>query len=264
MLRGILLTETNTWLKGELKHEFWTKLIQLVFKQCTIPCIAGNRSHWTILGIQKRIFKTYRIFNYRSDCSRFGIQRRWCERRTLTTIQPDYRCIGGKHMEEMRIYIANLGKYNEGELVGAWFSVPVDIEEVKERIELDAEYEEYAIHDYELPFDVGEFTPIWDINATCEMIRQLEGSPVFDELREIQRTWFNSMEELLDNVDEITCYSDCDSMEDVARYYVEETGQLGEIPSNLQNYIDYQALGRDMELEGNFLITSNGVFEYRN
>ena len=24
-------------------------------------------------------------------------------------------------MEEMRVYIANLGKYNEGELVGAWF-----------------------------------------------------------------------------------------------------------------------------------------------
>ena len=38
-------------------------------------------------------------------------------------------------------------------------------------------------------------------------------------------------------------------MEDVARYYVEETGQLGEVPSNLQNYIDYQALGRDMEIE---------------
>ena len=25
----------------------------------------------------------------------------------------------------MRIYIANLGKYNEGELVGAWFTPPV-------------------------------------------------------------------------------------------------------------------------------------------
>ena len=37
-------------------------------------------------------------------------------------------------MEEMRIYIANLGKYNEGELVGAWFTPPVDFEEVKERI----------------------------------------------------------------------------------------------------------------------------------
>ncbi|MCZ1844205.1 antirestriction protein ArdA, partial [Enterococcus faecium] len=27
-------------------------------------------------------------------------------------------------MEQMRVYIANLGKYNEGELVGAWFTPP--------------------------------------------------------------------------------------------------------------------------------------------
>ena len=36
-------------------------------------------------------------------------------------------------MEQMRVYIANLGKYNEGELVGAWFTPPVDFDEVKER-----------------------------------------------------------------------------------------------------------------------------------
>ena len=60
----------------------------------------------------------------------------------------------------MRIYIANLGKYNEGELVGAWFTPPVDFEEVKERISLNDEYEEYAIHDYELPFEIDEYTPI--------------------------------------------------------------------------------------------------------
>ena len=63
-------------------------------------------------------------------------------------------------MEEMRIYIANLGKYNEGELVGAWFTPPVDFEEVTERIGLNDEYEEYAIHDYELPFAIDEYTPI--------------------------------------------------------------------------------------------------------
>lgn len=165
---------------------------------------------------------------------------------------------------EMQIYIANLGKYNEGELVGAWFTPPIDMEDVKERIGLDDEYEEYAIHDYELPFDVSEFTPIWEINVTCEAIQALEGSPIYDELREIQNTWFNSIDELLDSVDDIICYSDCDSMEDIARYYVEETGQLGEVPSNLQNYIDYQSLGRDMEIEGNYLITSHGIFEYCN
>lgn len=61
---------------------------------------------------------------------------------------------------------------------------------------------------------------------------------------------------------ESQCYSDCDSVEDIARYYVEEIGQLEEVPSNLQNYIDYQSLGRDMEIEGNYLVTSHCVFEY--
>ena len=31
-------------------------------------------------------------------------------------------------MEQMRVYIANLGRYNEGELVGAWFTPPVDFD----------------------------------------------------------------------------------------------------------------------------------------
>ena len=50
-------------------------------------------------------------------------------------------------MDDMQVYIANLGKYNEGELVGAWFTFPIDFEEVKEKIGLNDEYEEYAIHD---------------------------------------------------------------------------------------------------------------------
>lgn len=40
---------------------------------------------------------------------------------------------------DMQVYIANLGKYNEGELVGEWFTQPIDIEDVKERIGLNIE-----------------------------------------------------------------------------------------------------------------------------
>ena len=76
-------------------------------------------------------------------------------------------------MEEMKVYIANLGKYNEGELVGAWFTPPIDIEEVKEVIGLNGEYEEYAIHDYELPFEIGEYESIEEINRLCEMVSEL-------------------------------------------------------------------------------------------
>ena len=72
-------------------------------------------------------------------------------------------------MEEMRVYIANLGKYNEGELVGAWFEPPIDFDEVKERIGLNDQYEEYAIHDYELPFEIGEDITIEELNCLCQI-----------------------------------------------------------------------------------------------
>lgn len=165
---------------------------------------------------------------------------------------------------EMQVYIANLGKYNEGELVGAWFTPPIDMEDVKERISLNSEYEEYAIHDYELPFEISEYTPISEINRLCSMIQELEGSPIYHELSEIQAYWFNSLEELLEHQDDIMHYPDCEDMADVARYFVEETGALGEVPVHLQNYIDYEAFGRDLEINGNFLVTSHGVFEYTN
>ena len=44
-------------------------------------------------------------------------------------------------VDDMRVYIANLGKYNEGELVGDWFSFPIDEEDVAERIGLNSYYD---------------------------------------------------------------------------------------------------------------------------
>lgn len=54
----------------------------------------------------------------------------------------------------MRIYILNTTRfYHEDfeEYPGAWFSCPVDFEEVKERLGVQSE-EEIEIEDYELPF----------------------------------------------------------------------------------------------------------------
>lgn len=167
-------------------------------------------------------------------------------------------------MSEMKVYVTNLGKYNEGEMVGAWFTPPIDEEVMAERIGLNGQYEEYAIHDYELPFEIDEYTPIAEVNRLCVALQEIEGAPIYDEFEEIRRLWFSNLEELLDNIDNIICYPNCESMEDLAAYYVEETGQLGEIPGNLQSYIDYRSLGYDMEIEGNFLVTSHGVFEYIN
>lgn len=89
----------------------------------------------------------------------------------------------------------------------------------------------------------------------------LEGTPIEDEMKEIQRAFFSNFEEMVEHKDDIIWYSDCDDMTDVAQHLIEETGMLGEVPTYLQNYIDYEAYGRDLELEGNSLVTSHGVYE---
>lgn len=159
-------------------------------------------------------------------------------------------------MDDMQVYIANLGKYNEGELVGAWFKLPVDFEEVREKIGLN---EEYAIHDYELPFDIDEYTPLEELNRLYELVCDLP-EDLQSELSALL-THFSSIEELSEHQDDIILHSGCDDMADVARYYIEETGMLGEVPANLQNYIDYESFGHDLELSGTFIHTSRGIFE---
>ena len=60
------------------------------------------------------------------------------------------------------VWIGNLGKYNEGELVGGWLKLPKTNEEIdkflKEVVMLNEEYEEYMINDYatDLPLLIGE------------------------------------------------------------------------------------------------------------
>ncbi|WP_144460394.1 antirestriction protein ArdA [Siminovitchia fortis] len=81
----------------------------------------------------------------------------------------------------MRIYVANLAKYNEGELVGGWFDLPVEIEEIYQTIfephELDSNgqpHGDFAIHDYELPFEISEYEDIENLNKMAEYLQGLD------------------------------------------------------------------------------------------
>jgi len=72
----------------------------------------------------------------------------------------------------LRVFITNLGKYNEGELVGKWIDLPAyDDQEIVEALEsIDVKngtrYEEYFITDYELPFQIEEYTNVFKLNET--------------------------------------------------------------------------------------------------
>ena len=163
-------------------------------------------------------------------------------------------------IDDMAVYIANLGKYNEGYLVGAWFTFPIDEEDVKEKIGLNEQYEEYAIHDTDnFPIAIGEYVSIEELNEMYEMIEELPDY-IVDCLDEFI-SHYGTLEEVVEHKDDIYYYPDCETMTDVAYYYIDELQALGDIPPSLQNYIDYEAYGRDLDMVGCFIETSRGMCE---
>lgn len=87
-------------------------------------------------------------------------------------------------MENIKVAITNLGKYNEGELVYEWLELPADNEEIAEvmrNIGICDEYEEHFISDYEAPLsiEVGEYESLSKLN---EMAEQLELADIPDAI----------------------------------------------------------------------------------
>ena len=114
-------------------------------------------------------------------------------------------------IDDMAVYIANLGKYNEGYLVGAWFTFPIDEEDVKEKIGLNEQYEEYAIHDTDnFPIGIGEYVSIEELNEMYEMIAELPDYIV--ECLDEFISHYGTLEEVVEHKDDIYYYPDCETI----------------------------------------------------
>lgn len=164
----------------------------------------------------------------------------------------------------MNIYLTNLGKYNEGELVGEWVQLPISKEELQkvfERIGIDGkEYEEYFITDYECDFyEIGEYENIDTLNEMAEKLNDLD-----EEQEQVVKVLMSECGYTLDDAIEkaesgdYRFYTDCDNMTDIAYVVVEECGYLDNVPENISRYFDYEAFGRDLGIEGSFHFLDNG------
>ena len=163
----------------------------------------------------------------------------------------------------LNIYLTNLGKYNEGFLIGEWVELPAseeELEKVFERIGINEEYEEFFITDYESDFGyrVGEYDNLEELNEVAEQFENLDETEkeVFKALIDEGYSSEDALEKISDS--DYMVFWNCSDMEDVAREYADETGLLDSIPENLQSYFDFEAYGRDMSFEGHFVFTDNG------
>jgi antirestriction protein len=159
----------------------------------------------------------------------------------------------------MQIYLTNLSQYNNGFLIGEWLELPCTKDELQDALSrILGQDEECFISDTDgIPFEVGEYDNLYGLND------KLEQYDALDEREQLcvafllseSYDWDYSME----NYDDVILYSN-ESLEDVAYALVEE-GCFGTVGDGLVNYVDYEAIARDLGHDG-YIQTDEGVFCY--
>ena len=172
-------------------------------------------------------------------------------------------------------FITNLGKYNEGELVGEWVKFPTTAEEMKEvfkrigigqRDDFGQPYEEWFITDYDCYVDglydkLGEYENLDELNYLASKLDEMSDS----EYAQFQAGMemgdhCGSLQEIINLTENLDCYEiypNIEDYDDLGRYYIEELDAM-QVPEHLQNYIDYEAYGRDVAMDENGSFTDQG------
>lgn len=164
----------------------------------------------------------------------------------------------------LKINVTNLKKYNEGALVGEWVSLPHEgLEEVLNKISNNGN-DELFISDYETDISnlkISEYDDILQLNEIAEEIDNLSDDEVIALQAYLEQ--YNDIEQALEEVRQgnYTIYYDCDDMSDVAYQVVNESGLLDGVPETIKGYFDYEAYGRDIDIEGTFIQVDNNIIE---
>ena len=151
--------------------------------------------------------------------------------------------------DEIRIYVADLAAYNNGKLHGVWINACDDLDEIHAQVQAmlkdspEPDAEEWAIHDYE-GFGACSISEYEGFESVREKALFISDYPSIGS--ELLIHFNGDVDEARRVEDE--CYGGCyKSAADLAQ---DLTEQSTKIPENLAYYIDYEAMARDMELNG--------------
>lgn len=167
-------------------------------------------------------------------------------------------------------YITNLGKYNEGYLIGEWIDFPIskkDLAAVLERIGISSKpdeygryYEEYFFTDWDsnisgITANLGEYISIREVNEIAEKIEE------YGDLAAAIVEAFG-VDDLMNSDPDDYIIWPVDNDEELGEEVVDVCGILNEIPDHLRYYFDFAAYGRDYRLETNGDWCAEGYIEY--
>lgn len=180
---------------------------------------------------------------------------------------------------EINAWVGNLGKYNEGELVGEWVTFPIDDddwEEVMKRIGIGSAvdeddprygiYEEifYADYDSELPLYemFGEYPTRSRLNELAEAVGDIDDEDVFMAIlgNEGSPEYFDDALETY-NSGNWRLYPNCDDMSDVAWQIAHEDECFINSADFMQRHFNFKHYGEELDSLGTFIPCGNGYLE---
>lgn len=154
----------------------------------------------------------------------------------------------------MKIFITDLEAYNNGHLVGEWYTLPMGEDSLAECNEdvlhngrktckHTHHHEETFITDWECDYmDIEEYNDIYILN---EIAQDLESIGRYDMKRYTAlRGNGYTHKEALKAYEDVDLYENTTLLE-LAEQFIED-GLYGEILDNIKYYIDYSAIARDL------------------
>ena len=158
-----------------------------------------------------------------------------------------------------RIYVACLAAYNSGILHGRWIRATTPDEIKAEVSAMLAESpvpqaEEWAIHDYE-GFEGVSLSECTSFETVCDLAAFLGEHGRLGA--KLHRHFGGQLEEARAAFEDYA--GQYKTAADFAEEMIRETGT--QIPASLEYYIDWQALARDMALNGEILVFQTGFDE---
>lgn len=173
-----------------------------------------------------------------------------------------------------RVYVACLAAYNNGFLHGKWIDAAQGFDTFRDEInamlkaspvtKLYGEIaEEWAIHDFEGfgSYRVEEWSDLEELCNIANVLEEENGELILEIMSHLgSGTSIDDAKEFLEN----NYHGNHKDIGEYAEYMNEECGY--KIPTHLQYYIDWDQMGRDMELNGDiFTISDNaGVHVFSN
>lgn len=180
----------------------------------------------------------------------------------------------GEMTKVLDVYITNLRKYNEGELIGEWVKLPVSIDEyqnVLERIGIKPGYEEVFITDYDIDLygvsnELGEFESLGKLNYFAGVLENLSASDmekykaVLESGLSVGQPGIDGLINLAYNLEKYDLLTKVKDEYDLGRYYAELSfgEELKERMGELADYIDFEGYGSDSQINEGGMFTDAG------